>query len=115
MSFVRPTNIIFNRQTGYLIIDWSSGKSCSYPLGHLREACPCVECRGGHHNMGISKAPDNLLILTPKRSYVLESLELVGNYALQLFWDDGHHTGIFTWDYLYHLCPSDDPQKSDGN
>ncbi len=55
--------------------------------------------------MGASHAPDNLLTLTPARSYHVESLEVIGNYALQFFWDDGHHTGIYTWEYLHRLCP----------
>lgn len=88
-------------------IDWSDHQTCRYPLSHLREACPCVECRGGHQNMGLANAPDNLLVLLPARSYHIEQLELVGNYALQPFWDDGHHTGIYTWDYLYRLCPKE--------
>ena len=104
-AHLRPTNITLNRETGYLIIDWSNGNHCEYPLSELREACPCVECRGGHHNMGIQHAPANLLTLTPARSYKVESVEIVGNYAMQFFWDDGHHTGIYTWDYLVHLCP----------
>ncbi|NDJ84313.1 MAG: DUF971 domain-containing protein [Chloroflexi bacterium] len=106
MSEVRPTNITLNRQQGMLIIDWSDGRECEYPLSHMREACPCVECRGGHHNMGMEHAPENLLQLTPARSYGVDRLEIVGNYALQVFWDDGHHTGIYTWEYLYHLCPA---------
>lgn len=105
MSLLRPTNITLDRTMGHLKIDWSTGDTCEYPLSHLREACPCVECRGGHHNMGMANAPDNILQLSPARSYGVENLEIVGNYALQLFWDDGHHTGIYTWDYLHHLCP----------
>lgn len=105
MNVPRPTNITANRQTGHLIISWSDSTTCTYPLSLIREACPCVECRGGHHNMGMANIPDNLdiLRLTPARSYVLERVEMVGNYALQLFWEDGHHTGIYTWQYLYHL------------
>ncbi|MCB9437047.1 MAG: DUF971 domain-containing protein [Anaerolineales bacterium] len=102
---VRPTNITLNRTEGQLHLEWSTGQACVYPLSHLREACPCVECRGGHHNMGMANAPQNLIQLTPARSYRVESIELVGNYALQFFWDDGHHSGIYTWEYLYHLCP----------
>lgn len=105
MSDLRPTNITLDRQAGNLAIEWSSGETCNYPLSHVREACPCVECRGGHHNMGMSKAPDNLLVLTPVRSYGIEEAQIVGNYALQLTWDDGHNSGIYTWEYLYHLCP----------
>ena len=101
----KPTTITVNREAGHLMISWSDGKTCEYPLAHLREACPCVECRGGHHNMGLANAPQDILTLTPARSYQVQNVELVGNYALQFFWDDGHYTGIYTWEYLYKLCP----------
>jgi DUF971 family protein len=104
---IRPKNITLNNRTGELIIDWSS-RTCHYPLSHLREACPCVECRGGHENMGIANGPEHILALTPARSYKLDGetpVVPIGNYALQFHWDDGHNTGIYTWEYLYHLCP----------
>lgn len=105
---VKPTNITLNKQdkaNQYLEITWSDGKVCQYPLSHLREACPCVECRGGHQYMGLKYAPDNILSLTPSRSYELKALTPVGNYALQPSWDDGHATGLYTWEYLRHICP----------
>ncbi|MHB8624709.1 MAG: gamma-butyrobetaine hydroxylase-like domain-containing protein [Aggregatilineales bacterium] len=104
---IRPTNITLDKTAGVLVIDWPDGQKCRYPLPQLREACPCVECRGGHENMGRAGDPDDLLALTltPTRSYRVESAALVGNYALQFFWDDGHHTGIYTWEYLKRLCP----------
>ncbi len=55
--------------------------------------------------MGRAYDPEHILVLTPARSYEVEHVEIVGNYALQLFWDDGHHAGIYTWEYLYRLCP----------
>lgn len=105
---IRPKNITLNKAAGALSIEWPE-RTCTYPLSHLREACPCVECRGGHANMGIENGPSDILALTPARSYAVESVSMVGNYALQFFWDDGHHTGIYTWDYLYHLCPPEAP------
>jgi len=54
--------------------------------------------------MGMEFAPDNLLELKPARSYRIVELHPVGNYALQPVWDDGHSTGIYTWEYLRHLC-----------
>lgn len=104
---IRPAGITLNKTEGYLEIKWADGTTCQYPLPQLREACPCVECRGGHAFMGAQYDPDDLLTLKPKRSYRIESLDLVGNYALQPTWDDGHSTGIYTWDYLRRLCPSD--------
>lgn len=35
----------------------------------------------------------------------MRNLEAVGTYALTIEWEDGHHYGIYTWDYLRALCP----------
>lgn len=108
MNAVLPTAVNLFKQQGYLEIRWNDGRTCRYPLSHLREACPCVECRGGHQFMGREHDPDNLLRLIPKRSYVITELNVVGNYALQPTWDDGHHTGIYSWEYLRRLCPDEE-------
>ena len=104
----RPTDITLNRNEGYLQITWNIGGTvCKYPLPQLREACPCVECRGGHANMGPEHDPEDLLTipLVPARSYKVESIGMVGNYAIMPTWDDGHSTGIYTWEFLWKLCP----------
>lgn len=106
---IKPKNVTLNKTEGYLEIAWPDEAVCRYPLSHLREACPCVECRGGHANMGRAHDPDNILRLLPKRSYAVQELQLVGNYALQPIWDDGHSTGLYTWEYLRRLCP---PQET---
>lgn len=101
----KPAKITLNKTEGALIVQWGDGAICRYPLSHLREACPCVECRGGHENMGRQSDPENILMLMPARSYKIERIEFVGTYALQPFWDDGHHTGMYTFEYLRRLCP----------
>lgn len=108
MAPVIPTNITLEQSTGVLIIAWSDSRVCRYPVGALRLACPCAECRGGHENMGRQGDPTNLLDLIPLQTYTAERLELVGNYALQFYWNDGHHTGIYSWEYLYRLCPAEE-------
>ncbi|MBI5959021.1 MAG: DUF971 domain-containing protein [Chloroflexi bacterium] len=108
MATVIPTNITLEQSTGILTIEWGEGRSCHYPVGPLRLACPCAECRGGHDKMGRHHDPKNLLDLIPLQTYTVERLELVGHYALQFFWNDGHHSGIYTWDYLYRLCPAEE-------
>jgi DUF971 family protein len=107
MSTIVPRNITLEQSSGYLIIEWSDNRVCRYPIGPLRMACPCVECRGGHERMGRAGDPKNLLDLIPTREYQVERLEIVGNYALQFFWNDRHQTGIYTWDYLSQLCPGE--------
>ncbi|MBN1964972.1 MAG: DUF971 domain-containing protein [Anaerolineae bacterium] len=104
---IRPTNIDVDRDAGEMRITWHDGRTCAYPLANLRAACPCAGCRG-HEKMGREFDPVHILALQPERAYGLEQVEVVGNYALQFFWDDGHHTGIYTWEYLYRLCPPED-------
>jgi DUF971 family protein len=100
----RPAGIILDRRAHQLRISWEDGHASSYPLDALREACPCAVCRGGHENMGAEHAPD-LIELKPARSYEVKNIQLVGNYAIQFQWDDGHDSGIYTWGYLRHICP----------
>ncbi len=108
MNTPTPTQVTLEQSAGILIITWSDGRMCRYPVGPLRMACPCVECRGGHEGMGRQHDPKNLLDLIPIGNYHVENIQLVGNYALQFSWSDGHNTGIYTWDYLYRLCPVED-------
>jgi DUF971 family protein len=105
VSKVKPNGITLNKTENYLEISWEDGEVSQYPLSHLREACPCVECRGGHAFMGIEFATDNLLKLTPKRNYNMTEINAVGNYAICPVWDDGHATGIYSWEYLRHIAP----------
>lgn len=109
MNTPTPTDITLDQKRGVLIITWSDSRVCNYPVGPLRMACPCAECRGGHENMGRHNDPKNLLDLAPDREYTIERAELVGHYALQFIWNDGHDSGIYTWDYLSRLCPGEEP------
>jgi DUF971 family protein len=89
-----------------LAIEWEDGHRSAYPLPGLRAACPCAECRGGHAGMGGEPTPEMLDgPLPPGAAVELAGLEAVGNYALQLTWQDGHSYGIYAWDYLRALCP----------
>lgn len=108
MTPATPTNITLDQPARELVINWADGRECRYPLGPLRLACPCVECRGGHERMGSQYDPRRLSDLIPTREYEVERVEIVGNYALQFVWNDGHNTGIYTWDYLYRLCPTEE-------
>jgi DUF971 family protein len=104
---MRPSKITLKRNDKRLEIAWSDGHVCGYALDLLREACPCVECRGGHENMGKPIDADSLLLSIPlvkSKSYEIARLEPVGNYALKPTWTDGHDTGLYTWAYLRELC-----------
>ena len=100
----RPGNVTLNRERHELIIQWVDDHASSFPLDALREACPCAVCRGGHEFMGPEYDP-NLIELKPARSYQATDIQLVGNYAVQITWQDGHSSGLYTWEYLRRICP----------
>lgn len=103
-SQIRPKGVTLDKEAHELRVDWGEGHISVFPLDALREACPCVVCRGGHEKMGPAYDPD-IIELTPVRSYQVQDVQIVGNYALQFAWDDGHNAGIYTWGYLKRICP----------
>jgi DUF971 family protein len=103
----RPVDITLDREQHELRIKWADGTDCRYPLGALRAACPCALCRGGHEFMGKLFDPD-LRTLQPSKKVTVREITMVGNYALNILWDDLHDQGIYSWDYLYRICPQEE-------
>jgi len=103
---LRPKNIQVSKKRGLLIVDWEDGHHSEYPLAGLRAACPCATCKGGHENMGGPGSPEMLEVpLVSSKATELAEAEIVGNYAINLRWMDGHRYGIYGWEYLRQLCP----------
>ncbi len=75
-------------------IDWADGHLGVLPNALLRAYCPCAGCQG--HSGEIRYLPGG--------NSVIDGLEEVGSYALQITWGDGHASGIFTFRYLRRLC-----------
>ena len=97
-------NITVHKEDQKLSVDWQDGHESIYPLEGLRRACPCVFCQGGHENMG--KPVDPKVFQTPPtRRWTITDMQITGNYAIQIFWDDGHKTGIYRFDRLRDMCP----------
>ncbi len=67
----------------------------------LRENCPCAGCCG-EEVLLYKFTPKNKKELT-EESFILEKAQIVGNYAIQLHWKDGHNTGLYKWEYLREL------------
>lgn len=100
-----PASIKANRTIRFLTIHWEDGHISTYPFGLLRAACPCASCRGGHEYM--HDEPDEAVFtldLPESQATRMRKIEGVGNYALTIEWEDGHHYGIFNWGYLRKLC-----------
>ena len=79
---------------------WEDGHRSTYTGEHLRWACPCAECRGeagapGRLSSVKSLAPEELR---------LQDVSLIGQYALQIAFQSGHATGLYTFSLLRSLC-----------
>lgn len=85
-------------------VRWADGHRSRYPFALLRWACPCAECRG---EMGRPGTLASTTALTFAQQELID-LQLVGRYAVQPRWADGHETGIYAFEDLRALCPCAD-------
>ena len=90
-----PQALTVHAQSRVLEVSFSDGASFRIPFELMRVYSPSAEVQG--HGEGQE------VLQTGKRHVTVQSLEPVGNYAVQPVFSDGHDTGIFSWDYLYHL------------
>ena len=96
---LEPTNI---QQIGNeLAIRWNDGAESYLDLQFLRRACPCAACGGEPDVLGnvIGRA-----VSYSENSFELAGFEIVGGYAVQPRWRDGHNTGIYSFQYLRRLA-----------
>jgi DUF971 family protein len=95
---LEPINI---QQIGdELAIAWKDGAESFLKLEMLRRACPCAACGGEPDVLGHIARPR---VSYSEKSFKLVGFDLVGGYALQPRWGDGHSTGIYSFAYLRRL------------
>jgi DUF971 family protein len=99
-SPLSPTELTLHQASRVLEIGFDNGETFRIPFELLRVHSPSAEVQG--HGPG-QEVPQ-----TGKRNVSVVSVQLVGHYALQPSFDDGHDTGIYTWDYLYRLGSQQD-------
>ena len=98
MSRPWPTSLTFSRSGKALEVVFDDGATFAIPFETLRVESPSAEVQG--HGPGEKKT------ITGKQNVLVTAAEPVGRYAVRLTFDDGHDSGIFTWDYLYALGES---------
>ncbi len=90
-----PVEIRLKTAEKRLEVDFDNGARFSYPAELLRVESPSAEVQG--------HGPSQKQIVGGKRDVGIARLEPVGNYAVRIVFDDGHSTGLFSWQYLYTL------------
>ncbi len=90
-----PTALTVHSQSRVLEIAFSDGAEFRIPFELMRVYSPSAEVQG--------HGPGQEVLQTGKREVNIVELEPIGNYAVKPVFSDGHESGIFSWDYLYHL------------
>ncbi len=117
-----PTKLDLKRDER-LRIEWSDGRETTFTINDLRRLCPCASCKIAREGVdphqlvrparpeevGESpKRPRKLNILKAeqvgRQRVTVERAEPIGNYAIKLYFDDGHASGIYSWAYLAELA-----------
>lgn len=89
---------ISQESNSLLRITWADERICDYAAVALRRACPCAQCVNewtGKRTLRPEAISDEVEI---------NDLNIVGRYALNFRWSDGHETGIYSFQYLRDLC-----------
>lgn len=103
-----PEKIRALRSEGVLELQWPAGRTARYPFKFLRCECPCASCVNeftGERMVDPTRVPEDV---------APTAIELSGNYALKIHWSDGHFTGLYSWDHLDRLIPSEHVQTRVG-
>lgn len=91
----RPSEIKMKRKARVLEVSFMDGENFSLPFEYLRVYSPSAEVKG--------HGPGQEVLQIGKENVQITEIEPVGNYAVRLIFDDGHDTGLYSWDVLYNL------------
>ncbi|MCL1126127.1 gamma-butyrobetaine hydroxylase-like domain-containing protein [Shewanella surugensis] len=87
------TDLTLKKKSCELRVSFSTGRSYTLSCEMLRVYSPSAEVQG--HGKPI--------LVTHKKNINITAIEPLGNYAVKITFDDGHDTGLFSWEYLYKL------------
>lgn len=90
-----PAELRLDKTKTSLSVTFDSGETFALPAEYLRVESPSAEVQG--------HAADQKQIVGGKHAVTIAALEPVGNYAVRILFDDGHDTGLYSWDYLFEL------------
>jgi len=95
MATHTPTDILLHQRSRVLEVAFDDGARYKLSCEYLRVHSPSAEVRGHGPGQGV--------LQLGKEGVSITQIEPVGNYAVKLVFDDGHDSGLYTWDYLYKL------------
>jgi DUF971 family protein len=112
----KPKDVKVHVKTGAGVdIAWTDGHSSHFDFAFLRDNCPCATCNDEREKKAshpAAKLPESPLLPLYKPKLRAQAATQVGNYAIQISFNDGHSTGIFSYAYLRTLCSCEECAKA---
>ena len=112
----RPSAVKIHVTSGAGVdITWADGHSSHYDFPYLRDECPCATCNDERQKKAefTSTGPASAAALPMfKPKATARAATSVGNYAIQITFNDGHATGIYSYDQLRTICPCPDCKQA---
>ncbi|TNG00246.1 MAG: DUF971 domain-containing protein [Gammaproteobacteria bacterium] len=100
-----PTELNYDGSTRVLKIAFDDGSQFELSAEYLRVFSPSAEVQG--------HSPDSAILQVGKENVKIDKIEQTGNYAVTIFFDDGHDSGIYSWEWLYRLGQNQEANWND--
>jgi DUF971 family protein len=110
----KPAAVKIHVSTGAGVdITWADGHSSHYDFAFLRDECPCATCNDERERKRTASSagpasPAAAVLPMFKPKVTARTANAVGNYAINIAFNDGHSTGIYSYDHLRQICPCPD-------
>ena len=91
-----PVELRLDQRARVLHLSYEDGSKHALSCEYLRVYSPSAEVRG--------HGPGQEVLQVGKERVGISAIEPIGNYAVRLVFDDGHSTGLYSWDLLHDLC-----------
>lgn len=92
---LEPTEIKLNKEKDFLTVTFEDDKVFEFTAEYLRVMSPSAEVQG--------HSPEQRKTIPGKKNVKISKIEPVGHYAVQIDFDDGHDTGVYSWKHLYEI------------
>ena len=92
-----PKSVTLNKNKRSIQFEYSNNTFLLLTSSYLRACSPSAENKDKIRKSDVRERKGAF------KSVMINKVEAVGNYAIRIIFDDGHNTGIFSWEYIYTI------------
>ena len=92
-----PKAVTLNKNKKSIQLEYPNNKFLLLTSSYLRACSPSADNKDKLRELNVSRSKQAF------NSVMINKIEAVGNYAIRIVFDDGHNTGIFSWEYIYTI------------